>query len=80
MKRSVFHVVLGVLIGLGIGAATAAAAGAPVIQGIYGYLAGVPVYSVDLPANSGIHVGTCPPGNSLTYTGMANGAHVILCR
>lgn len=80
MKRSISLVVLGVFAGLGIGAATAVAGAAPVVQGLYGYLAGVPVYSVDLPASTGVYVGGCPPGQSLNSPKMANGGHVLLCK
>lgn len=80
MKKSVIYTAAGILLGMAIGGGVAFASGGPSIQGIYGYLAGNPVYKVDLEASSGLFVGGCPNGQTLTSMPMANGGHVLHCK
>ncbi len=81
MKKSLSIAVLAATAGLAIGAGTViAASGAPAVQGIYGYFAGNPVYTVALEASSGLIVLGCPGGQSLTTMAMANGGQTIYCK
>lgn len=81
MKKMIAFAALNIALGLAIGAGAAiAAAGAPAVQGIYGYFGGNPVYLVALEASSGLFVSGCPSGQTFTHMPMANGGHALLCK